>query len=324
MLSVLLAEIGRARRRRAVWLIFFVALGILTIYSWTNHSAVADTRRMLESFEADPPQFESGPGESETAVLDFMDSFAETIERRRVQLSARQSHRFLLAFFGTATGVIMSAALASTLMGADFRWRYWKTLASHEPRRWRLVLAKLVTLWFFILIGLVVILGLSYPLNSLFARLYDVRTFGGVPQAASVADGLGRAWLVNCSYGTVAAAIVLVTRSNLAGLGGTFGFTLADGLISQRFSFLGYGSPAQQVAALFPQPDRFTSFNDVPGVQWFAPSESMGIIEVEGNRFFSTVPISIPDERAALILGGWVLVAVLLAVWAMKGRDLPP
>lgn len=323
MLSVIRAEIGRSRRRRAVWLIALITLGTLGIYSWSNHSNVANLREFLRRDEA----YRLQTGQlSDGYVRDFIDSTNQTIERRRVQLSAGQSHHFLLGFFGTAMGVAISVVLASTMVGADFRWGYWKTLAAHEPRRWRLLAAKFMVLWLFILLGLLVVLALSYPLNSLFGQLYDVRSFGGIPRVTSILNELGRAWLVNCAYGSLAAAIVLITRSNLAGLGGGLGLTLADGFLSQKFPFLGYASPAQQVSALLPPPDPFTSFNDVLGVQWFEAVESQAfvVVRVGGKVTMKAIsPLAIPDERAALILTAWVLLALVVAILAMRSRDLP-
>lgn len=322
MLSVIRAEIGRARRRRAVWLLGFITLAILAIYSWTNHSAVASNRRSVELLRqpGQPPSSE----DERRSRQHFIESLTEQINTRRSQLSPGESYHFLLGYFGTAMGVTISVLLASTMVGADFRWGYWKTLTAHEPRRWRLVVSKFVALWLLILVGLMIVLGLSFPLNSLFAQLYEVRPLAGFPQSSELLSELGRAWLVNCVYGSLAAAIVLVSRSNLAGLGGSLGLTLADGLLSQKYSFLGYGSPAQQVVALFPGPDRFSSFNDVPGVQWFRASESFEVIRVGGQLTMKAGPkLTIPDERAAAFLIAWALVAVMVAILAVRSRDLP-
>jgi ABC-type transport system involved in multi-copper enzyme maturation permease subunit len=329
MLSLLLAEMGRSFRRRAVWLIALITLGVLLTYSWSNHYEVSDLRGQIRLFEqvqhlqetAETPQEES-PGLNEQ-----IESYRTRIDDRRIQLAPEQSHFFLLRFFGTAVGVFISMVLASTVVGADFRWSYWKTLTAHEPRRARVVLAKVVTIWLFILVGLAIVLGLSYPVNSLFAQIYDVRPFGGSPQADLLLDDLGRAWVVNGTYATLAAAIVLATRSNLAGLVGSLALLGIDGLVSGRVPVPSYrfGSPAQQVAALFPKPIALSSFADVPGAQWFAPMQITRVIERTPNSIsLEYTPLApIPPEQAVVVLICWSLVFLLLAALAMKSRDIP-
>jgi ABC-type transport system involved in multi-copper enzyme maturation permease subunit len=335
MPSTLLAELGRSRRRRAIWLISLITLAILGLYSWTNHKAVEDSRTQIDFLESSLRLEVENPGqrlgptitqeEFRAQIRQQIASDRKQIEDRRIQLSSKRSHRYVLGYFGTAIGVSISILLAAVLSSGDFRWSYWKTLASHEPRRGRLILAKFISIWLFILIGLLVILALSYPLDALFARLYDVQPPRGIPAATDVAGRLWRAWLVNSVYASLAAAIVFASRSAIAGLAGGFGIFVAEGVASQRIATMHPVSIAQQVLGLFRPRTGLSSFADVTSVQWFEPTALRTIAKTpEGFPVLMSRAMKlVPTTRAALVLVGWILVFSAFAIAAMKRRDLP-
>lgn len=216
----------------------------------------------------------------------------------------------------------MAVLLAATLFGAEFRWGYWKTLSTTEPRRGVLVAAKLTNLWLLILVALVVILMVSYALHPLFARVYRVQSPEGWPSLPSVFETIGTAWLTIGFYATAAATLTVWVRSSLAGLVGAIGFVVTDGVLLLKVTIHRRASPVEQVAALMPDLGGFLS--GVTAHVWFPQAATSTIEEHQGFTRTLTTPLPpIHDWQAVAVLIAWALFFVGLGYLVVRKRDIP-
>lgn len=359
MINLIRAELKKAISRRGLKLMALVALGMLVWISWSNHKSIDDSRKYIRAVERalDDPNSQQqsirdGPGGKYPYFGPDVteDEYRKQLESGRLFsvvgvfqatpiLHAGNSHRVTLGVFGTVPGVLFAVLIASTFVGADFRWSYWKTAATVEPRRGRLILAKLTALWLLLAIGLVVLLGLSYGVNALFAQVYDldqpIPSLNKVGSAylkiyttdqldvADLLGTLGAAILSIGTYATFAAAAVVWARTSLAGPLASVGLLVLDGaLITPRLTAIRHASPAQQIAFLLPDIPHI-SFDAVRGI-WFERMDKIVSFSTVGPRSLQVTELStIPDWRALSVLAAWIALGILIAVAGLRARDLP-
>lgn len=353
-MGLIRAEVRKALSRRAVQLIGVVALVMLASNSWTNHQAGSDAHDDVVTFRAamddasKAPHMRSDPDLSpeESRESFGMLQFLRADKERSLRqiLSPRYSHLITLRWWATGAGIIVAIFLASTLFGAEFRWRYWKTSAAQEPRRLRLVLGKLIAMWILVLFGLLFLLAGSYGVNSVFARIHGfddpvaqadlgelgvrigavlpaAEGEGGWPDLDSVLLSLATAWLSTSLYATVSAAAVLWIRTSLAGPLASIAFLVADGwLLTPRFVFLRFASPAQQIAYLIPVIGRNTGGEGRTGA-WLRPIDSAISLEPGSGGFIQLT--GIPDWQAIAVLVAWIALMACVGIVALRSRDIP-
>lgn len=353
-LSPLRAELRKLMSRRAVRIIGVVALVGLVWLSWSNHKAAPAARTSIDriekaltdvgSFErarADPRAGAFGHTEAEFRQnLEFQLHFSQDkLTRAQVLLHPHNSHEILLDFFGTLPGVILAILLASTFIGAEFRWGYVKTSLTNQPRRGRLIVTKLLALWITLGVSLAALLILSYPVNAGFAKVFDLRAPAavqpelpnlgfpdpsGAPDLPSLLGQLGVAWLTLGFYSTVAFAAVAWTRATLAGPLTSLGLLASEGgFFTRTWTQLRYVVPSQQIAFLRPEIPMI-GFGTVPGGIWYERLDSIRSFVVLGPGQVDLQELSsIPDWRALLVLAVWVAVVVAASVIALRRRDVP-
>lgn len=261
----------------------------------------------------------------EKVLPQLLPYFKADLARLGARLAPRALLRDRTEALGTFFGILFVVLIASTLIGAEWRWGVWRTLLTHEPRRGRVLAAKLGAVWVAVAVGAVVLLAVTASLDAFFRQISDISASGG-PRTLTLARVTGRSLLSLELYATVAAAFAVVFRTSFAGMGSLL-FILVDGLASRRFTWLRHILPTQQIATILPG----SIFSDRPGYAWW-PLLETGAQRCEtqtfgqGHEAFICFPVRmkpIPHWRASVVLVGW-LVAFALAAWAvLRARDVP-
>lgn len=352
MINLVEAELRKAVNRRGVRLVAGLALILIVWTSWSNHKTVAGSRdeaaRAKEAL-ADPNSREQsiregpfgkypyrGPDVTEEEYeesLGFSINFeAVHFPVSRAQLHPANSYMVVLGVLGTVPGVLLAVLLASTFVGAEFRWGYWKMAATNEPRRVRLIVAKGLALWFLIGISLSILLGLFYAINVPIAHFYDLA--GAIPKTKFAAQQLltldldighflklfGVAWLSMGTYATFAVAAVLWARATLAGPIASLGFLALDGSLTQNVISLRHASPSQQIAFLL-DAQHYVG-GDAVSPLWYEKMDKIVESSFGGPAKFQELS-TIPHWRALIVLVAWMLLGVIIAIVAIRKRDLP-
>lgn len=254
------------------------------------------------------------------ALPSLLPEFRSQLEQDAARLAPRVVLRDRAETLGTFFGILFVVLIASTLIGAEWRWGVWRTLLTHEPRRGRVLAAKLAALWVAVAVGAIGLLAVTAGLDAVFRMMSNIEASGG-PDVAILARVAGRSLLSLELYATVAAALATTIRTSFAGMGSLL-FILGDGLASGRFTWLRHFLPTQQIATLLPG----HPFNQRPGYTWWPQITGIDRCQVEatgGVNCFTTPLKPIPHWRASVVLVGWI-VAFALAAWAMlRARDVP-
>ncbi len=267
-------------------------------------------------------------GQEDPFIRAVKDALPELLPPIKAQL-ARQAKRLAplvvlrdrAETIGTFFGILFVVIITATFIGAEWRWGVWRTLLIHEPRRGRVLAAKLGALWVAVAVGTVAVLAVTAGLDAIFRRISDITSSGG-PSALTVARVTGRSLLSLELYATVGAAFATTMRTSFAGVGALL-FILVDGLATRRFTLLRHVLPTQQIATLMPG----NIFGDRPGYAWW-PLLTGGEerCTVRGPGIVECVPAplkAIPHWRASLVLAAW-LAAFVAATWALlRARDVP-
>jgi hypothetical protein len=257
------------------------------------------------------------------AIPELIPEFRADLAKAEQRLSPRASLQSRARAAGVFWGVLFAVLTTSTLIGAEWRWGVWRTLLTHEPRRGRMILAKLSTVWTVIAIGYAVTLAFTAGLDVIFRSISHVSASGG-PSIAGIARTSGKSLLSLEVYSTFAAAAAMTIRASLGGIA-ALALLLGDGLATAKWHWLRHGLPTQQIAHLLPAPaDNFFG----GGYVWWTPvtggqvtcTTSPGGIIVECKE----LPLSIiPSWRAVAVLLAWIAGASLLAWVGLRSRDVP-
>lgn len=327
--SLFLAEVMKATKRRAVRGIGGLAVGLLLMSSWTNNDLVQDSRDQIAQADAWATTIEREPGISREEVLRLRETLAESTDLHKTRIrvlekeySSSNLHKIVLTLFGTGPGIALSVLLAATLFGAEFRWGYWKTIATHQPARGRVILAKFCVMWMMLLVGLILVAVLAYPIYLVLGRLYGIHSNVTWPPVASLMPMLMKAWVTLVSYASLTAAAVVVFRASLAGIVVSVSFVMLDGLVSARIGFLKRLLPVQQVAELFG--DASETFGVLSRV-WFPPASlaanQIPLTFSPQDGELLAEPIS--SGLGVVVLLVWALMASLSAMYFMNRLDIP-
>jgi hypothetical protein len=224
---------------------------------------------------------------------------------------------------GAIHGVIFVVLFGATFFGAEWRWGVWRTLLTHEPRRGRVLAAKLGALWTFVAAGFVLALAVASGVDVVMRLLSDVHTSGG-PSIVRLAKESGWSLLSLETYATMAGALALAVRTSLAGFM-PLPLTVGEWFLVRKFLFLRPFSPVQQVAYLVPHlpEDKVAS-----GFGWFPALTSKVTCRTLPGQSFAGVCKEIalrpiPHWRATLVLLAWIAAASLLGWMVLRRRDVP-
>lgn len=265
-----------------------------------------------------PPELEV----IEQNMSQLVSALRENLDEQEHALSPAATLHSRARAAGTFWGVLFAVLAGASLLGAEWRWGVWRTLLTHEPRRGRVLLSRLAMLWIVVAGGLAVTLGFTFGTDALFRALTDVDATGG-PGIMTLARSAGKSLLSLEFYASMAGALATIVRTSFAGIGSLV-FLLAEGLAAGRFNWLRHFLPAQQVGTLIPP----FAGADTTGYAWWPP-ELVGSVACTATpggfevTCTETLLKPIPQWRAALVLGAWVLVAALLAWIFVRRRDVP-
>lgn len=249
-------------------------------------------------------------------------AFREKLDEQERALSPMATLGTRIRAAGTFWGVLFAVLAGATLLGAEWRWGVWRTLLTHEPRRGRVLLSRFLMLWIVIATGLAVTLGFTVGTDAVFRAISDVDATGG-PGVATLARAAGRSLLSVEVYATMAGALATIVRTSFAGVGALV-LLLADGLASGRYDWTRHFLPAQQIATLIPPSPRAETI----GYAWWPPVRVGSASCTAAPDGFGVVCTEkllapIPQWRAALVLGAWIMGAALLAWIFVRRRDVP-
>jgi hypothetical protein len=328
-LQLMRAELRRAVGRRAIRGFLVLALAIQIVLFWGNFYEVTNLRNQLSmerSIQQSLRQNNDSDPESLRTLQNLQRQNQQDLRNLRTYLGPRYVHRFVLGFWGTLPGILTSMLLAATLFGAEFRWDYWKMLAIQEPRRVRIVGAKLIVLGLLTITGLLVLLLTSFGLNELFLNLHNFKVERVRPPLLEIAGWLGRAFITTYTYGTIASAISVAFKSALSGFGGAFGVLFLDTFVQRVLSggasqFTPYTFspfPAQQVANLFVGDSLGVA---IYGRIWFLAPQAAGLAQVRIPEFHLEV-IPPPAWQAAIVLAATVMLTGFLTSLIILRKEL--
>ena len=271
--------------------------------------------------------FFKGPGATITPeqvrqqLPELIPAFRAELAKTARLLTPRASFQAHARTLGTFWGVLFIVLIASTLIGAEWRWGVWPALLTHEPRRGRMVLAKLATVWTIVGFALVLVLGFTAGLDVIFRHISSVGARGG-PSPLGLARMSGKALLSLEVYATFAAALTMMLRTSMGGIG-SFLLLLGDGLATRKWTWFRLELPTQQIARLIPSPIEGIG----RGYVWFPSvyaTKSSCQSTPEGFRLCQQIPLPpIPLWRAVAVLFAWIATASLLAWLVMRRRDAP-
>jgi hypothetical protein len=277
--------------------------------------------------EEPPPDKFGGPPISredlERALPELIPEFRADLAKAEKMLSPRVSLQSRARAAGVFWGVLFAVFAASTLIGAEWRWGVWRTLLTHEPRRGRMILAKMATVWTMIAIGLALTLAFTAGLDVIFRSISHVNAQGG-PNNLGIARTAGKSLLSLEVYSTFAAAAAMTIRASFGGIA-ALALLLGDGLATTKWHWLRHGLPTQQIARLLPAPvDNFFG----GGYVWWTPLSGGEVVcsPSEGNVVVNCkeVPLHlIPQWRAVAVLFAWIALASLLTWLGLRARDVP-
>lgn len=163
-------------------------------------------------------------------------AFDEEIAQFRLELQFPGVFGSVLGQFNGIGGVL-AMILAAGVMGGEYTWGTLRVQLARQPRRWRYLLAKIITLLLALLTALVIALligcGLAFIAGSILGDVGQVRPLDGL----LLLLGMVRALYVVLPYLLFTIAISIIGRSVLAGVAGSLIFLAVDGG-SGTFAFL--------------------------------------------------------------------------------------
>lgn len=297
------AELLKARRRQATWVLLAVALVLTALI----YLAIG---RGLGGF-ACQLRFDVELG---SCLVEFPNAYS------------------LMAQFAFALGGVLAIVYAAAFTGADWNWGVVRNVIARGEGRARYLLAKAAALAIVLAIGTLIIFLFAFLMTFVTALAY------GIPVASPLrGDGVVD-FLANLALGypvvleraALGFAVAVVLRSQLAGAVVGVVLYVGEGILTTILTVVSVFSRFS-VGGAFPDPD--DSFLQVAGPEWFqflpisvgsqvlnwAPGSSFspGASGVEG-LFLRPVPLEFALPALAIYLG----VAVGVAIFALNRQEI--
>ena len=164
----------------------------------------------------------------------------ETVEGIRSALYLEETVPFamiMLHAFGFVAGVVV----IGSNVGSEYTWNTIRTLTSAEPRRWRVLTAKLIALWLLVVAGL--LLGLVAALATsavitLLAGEFDLAFVDGAYLRDSIYSFL-KLLVSTAPYFGLAALLGVYGRSATAGIALALGLAFLEGIVGGLMTLAG-------------------------------------------------------------------------------------
>ncbi len=252
----------------------------------------------------------------EAARAEVVRALAAEVRALETEFAPRRLFASRTRTAGTFWGVLFAIWFAAAIFGGEWRWSLWRTQLVQEPRRGRLLVAKLTSLWILVAVGFVVALGFVAAADAVFRVIFSVEASGGAGFGTLAGDA-ARSLIGIEAYATLAASLAVVVRGSLGGFGAPLLLILVDGLVTQRYVWLHRVLPGQQIAWLV----RSIPSEIVVSTMWWEPTRSKTVCVAGGCRHVPLPPVGRPVAAAVLV--AWIGLATLWAYAALRSRDIP-
>ena len=200
-------------------------------------------------------------------------------------------------------GSVMLIVFAASHVGTEFGWGTLRTLLAHGAGRGAFLGAKVMSLALyaalFVLVGVVAAIAGSYVATSIAATDASGLDLGAIANAAA------RAYYTFLPYMALATVIAVWSRSAGAGIAAGLVVYFAEGLVAQLLVSLN---------------------RDYANIVNYGLSRNVGAL-IRGAAGTASIPdpsaIALPDQvQAALLLGIYTVVFLVLAYWRLRTRDV--
>lgn len=263
-MRLLQAELLKLRRPLLLW-VAVALLGFMALTAWGQERDAATQHQFAQqelgqgvSF-ATPSCTDLGlpeGGECEDAKQQqraeieqsMKDTFAQSaVQGRRLQHPLAIG-ALVAGMFASVPGALVLVLLASAHVGNEWSGHTIKQVLTQEGRRWRVLAAKLASLWLVAVGLLLLVWAVLAPLSFVF-RGYEVGGSAMTTEAAWKLGGplLGRSLLVLAAFVVVGVLASLVTRNTLGGLFLGFAFVIGS-LVLGNYAVVTRGTLSYWVA----------------------------------------------------------------------------
>lgn len=248
-----------------------------------------------------------------TGVISRTGTATEAVGQMRASLYLQETVPFamlMLYFFGLVAGIVVIASN----VGSEYGWNTVRTVTAAEPRRWLVLLAKVVAVWAMVVAGLV--LGLAVVLTTsafitLAAGQFDL-SFVDAAYLRDSAYAFLRLLGATAPYFALAVLFGVVGKSATAGIALSFGVLFLEGIVRSMMTLSGgwlaelppYMLDANADALALATGGRFEEM---------LGSDSAALIERFGRPSV---------EHAAIVLLCWATVFLAASFWTFRRQDL--
>jgi hypothetical protein len=319
-MRLLQAELGKLRRP-LLWWVAVALVGFLALTAWGQvHDAATQYRFSQQQPDqgviGQPSCAELGLPEGQQCQAAKQQQLAEMRQSMQAFLaqSALQGRRMqhplaigtlVAGMLASVPGALVLLLLAAGHVGNEWSGHTIKQVLTQEGRRWRVLAAKLASLWL-VAAGLLLLAWAALALLSFVFRAYQVGGSALSTQAAWKLAGplAGRSLLVLAAFVVVGVLASLVTRNALSGLALGVAFVLGS-LVLGNYAVMTRGTLSYWVAG-------WMGFR----VEMTGPPQY-----VWAGSFPQQVPH--PSQQAGLYgLAGLLVVGVTLALVRMVRSDV--
>lgn len=215
----------------------------------------------------------------------------------------------MLYSFGFASGVVV----IGSNVGSEYGWNTVRTVTAVEPRRWWVLLAKLVALWSLVVVGMffgLLLMLVTSGLITLVAGELDLSFVDAGYIRESTLSFL-RMLAATAPYFALAVLLAIVGKSATAGIALSFGVAFLEGIVSGLMSLAG-----GWVAEI--PPYLLDANGDTLGIANGGQLEAMFGGESALGQAFNRPTLT----HAVTVMLCWAVVFLAASFWTFRRQDL--
>jgi ABC-2 type transport system permease protein len=165
---------------------------------------------------------------------------AEAVTAFRSSLYLEGTFAFAM-FMLYAVGTIGGIVVAGSNVGAEYGWNTIRTIVAAEPRRWPILVAKIVTIWLAVNVGMLIVLVVALMTSTVITLLVGEFRLDFVDGAYLRESGLSYLRLQVGLAPYLALAVLLGTwgKSAVAGIALAIGVAFLEGIVGGLMSLAG-------------------------------------------------------------------------------------
>ncbi len=215
----------------------------------------------------------------------------------------------MLYLFGFVAGVVVVGAN----VGAEYTWNTMRTLTAAEPRRGRVLLAKLIALWVTILAGMLVAMAVMLATSAVItisAGEFDL-SFVDAAYLGDSAGSFGKVLVATSPYLHLAFLFGVIGKSPTAGIALALGVAFLEGIIGGLMVLAG---------GWLEEIPRFMLDHNGDALAVSGEGPLSGLLGQEGA--FAGV-FERPDvAHSVTVLLAWAAFFLALTFWSFRRQDL--